>query len=57
MFPSFRVYQLRHRKLEKLTPHHFALQSAYLKQQKENMDNATALILMDFAENFISCPG
>jgi len=46
-------------KLEKLTPHHFIshFQSAYLKQRKENMDNAIALILMDFAENFISYPG
>jgi len=41
-------------KLEKLTPHHFIShsQSAYLKQLKENMDNATALISMDFAENY-----
>jgi len=41
-------------KLEKLTPHHFIShsQSAYLKQQKENMDIATAVILLDFAENY-----
>jgi len=46
--------KFQQKKLEKLTPHHFILdsQSAYLKQRKENIDNATAFILMDFAENY-----
>ena len=45
--------QVLQKKLMDLTPHHFIShsQSFYLKMQKENLDNHTALILMDFAEN------
>jgi len=46
-------FYLDHKKLvEKLTPRNFIShsQSAYLKQRKDNMDNA--LILMDAAENY-----
>ena len=40
--------------LQKLRPHHFIAkaQAACLKQQKENLDDETAVVLMDFAENF-----
>ena len=40
--------------LEKLRPHHFIAkaQAAFLKQRKENLDSDTAIVLMDFAENF-----
>ena len=41
-------------KLTALAPHHFISksQTTYLKNQKENLDKQTALILMDFSENF-----
>ena len=39
--------------LQKLRPHHFIAnaQAAYLKQQKENLDDETAIVLTDFAKN------
>lgn len=41
-------------KIGKLIPHSFVAksQSAYLRNRKENLDEATALILMDFSENY-----
>lgn len=46
----------RQDKLRLLTlwKHHFIAkaQATYLKQQKENLDDETAIVLMDFAENF-----
>ena len=39
--------------LQKLRHHFIAkAQAAYLKQQKENLDDETAIVLMYFAENF-----
>ena len=41
-------------KLESLVPHHYIAnsQSSYLKLRKETMEENSALILMDFAENY-----
>jgi hypothetical protein len=40
--------------LQKLHPHFFIAkaQATYLQQQKESLDEETAIVLMDFAENF-----
>jgi hypothetical protein len=39
--------------LQKLRPHFFIakVQATYLQQQKESLDEETAIVLMDFAEN------
>ena len=41
-------------KLESLVPHHYIAhsQSLYLKLRKEAMEENSALILLDFAENY-----
>ena len=42
-------------KLESLVHHHYIAhsQSSYLKLRKETMEENSALILMDFAENYV----
>jgi len=46
--------QLLLSKLTALTPHHYIAhsQSSYLKKRKEEMNEKSALVLMDFAENY-----
>ena len=52
--PVSEFIQLLTNKLEDLAPHHYIshAQSTYLKNRKQEMNKQTALILMDFAENY-----
>ena len=50
---SYYIDKLVYR-LDNLKPHHFITktQASYLKNIKDNLDNKTAIVLLDYAENY-----